>query len=189
MANNKREEILKAALSLFAERKYDGTTVPMIADKAQVGAGTIYRYFESKEVLVNELFQACVTNLSDRLSSNLLNPDYDLRRQFHLIFHRLVEFADERSDALMFLDSHHNAHYLNERSQRVFMEMLDLFRMLLENGKKQGIIQELKSEAMIAIVWGAFVHVYKIIRSGMLERTEELLLGVEESCWNAIKRH
>lgn len=189
MANNKRDDILKAALILFAERKYDGTTVPMIADKARVGAGTIYRYFESKETLVNELFQECVKSLSDRLSSNLLHPDYDLRHQFHLIFERLTEFADERVDALMFLDSHHNAYYLNEQSHRVFTEMLDLFRMLLESGKKQGIIQDFSSEAMIAIVWGAFVHVFKIIRAGVLPNSKELLRGVEESCWNAIKRH
>jgi len=69
LAHNKRDDILQAALELFAERQYDGTTVPMIADKAQVGAGTIYRYFESKEVLVNELFQDCVKDLSDRLTA------------------------------------------------------------------------------------------------------------------------
>ena len=40
----------------FAERGYDGTTIPMIAEKAKVGAGTIYRYFENKEALVNSLF-------------------------------------------------------------------------------------------------------------------------------------
>ncbi|MFC4302330.1 TetR/AcrR family transcriptional regulator [Cohnella boryungensis] len=189
MANNKREDILKAALTLFAERKYDGTTVPMIAERAQVGAGTIYRYFESKEVLVNELFQECVKSLSDRLSSNLLNPEYDLRHQFHLIFRRLTQFADERIDALLFLDSHHNAYYLNEQSHRVFSEMLELFRQLLENGKNDGTIGALQSDAMIAIVWGAFVHVFKTIRVGVLEQSAELLAGVEESCWNAIKRH
>jgi transposase len=34
-------------MQLFAERGYDGTTIPMIAEKANVGAGTIYRYFEN----------------------------------------------------------------------------------------------------------------------------------------------
>ena len=43
MAKNKRDDIMEAALILFAERGYDGTTVPMIAEKAKVGAGTIYR--------------------------------------------------------------------------------------------------------------------------------------------------
>ena len=52
----KREAILDAALSLFAERGYHGTSVPSIAKRAGVGAGTLYRYFENKEKLVNALF-------------------------------------------------------------------------------------------------------------------------------------
>ncbi|MEQ9367019.1 MAG: helix-turn-helix domain-containing protein, partial [Leptospirales bacterium] len=52
----KAQAILDASLELFAEKGYDGTAVPLIAEKAGVGAGTIYRYFESKEVLVNILY-------------------------------------------------------------------------------------------------------------------------------------
>ena len=49
----------------FAERGYDGTTIPMIAEKAKVGAGTIYRYFENKEALVNSLFSKSMLELSE----------------------------------------------------------------------------------------------------------------------------
>src|SRR6185503_418939 len=56
-ATDKREAIMTAALELFVERGFFGTAVPEIADKAGVGAGTIYRYFESKEALVNELYR------------------------------------------------------------------------------------------------------------------------------------
>ena len=38
MIQNKREAILKAAMELFGELGYDGTTMPMIADRAKVGA-------------------------------------------------------------------------------------------------------------------------------------------------------
>src|SRR5689334_15289154 len=54
---DKREAILAAALELFVERGFYGTAVPEIAERAGVGAGTIYRYFESKETLVNELYR------------------------------------------------------------------------------------------------------------------------------------
>ncbi|MEM5672990.1 helix-turn-helix domain-containing protein [Bacillus cereus] len=73
MAKNKQEDIFDAAIQLFAERGYDGTTIPMIAEKAKVGAGTIYRYFENKEALVNSLFtKKCFTAIrvnKNRLSS------------------------------------------------------------------------------------------------------------------------
>src|SRR5690606_27876447 len=56
IVTDKREAILHAALELFVERGFWGTAVPEIAEKAGVGAGTIYRYFESKEALVNALY-------------------------------------------------------------------------------------------------------------------------------------
>ena len=37
----------------------------MIAEKAKVGAGTIYRYFENKEALVNSLFSKSMLQLSE----------------------------------------------------------------------------------------------------------------------------
>ena len=48
---DKREAILEAALELFAERGFHGTAVPLIAAKAHVGAGTIYRHFKDKIVV------------------------------------------------------------------------------------------------------------------------------------------
>src|ERR1700730_16443430 len=57
VVSDKRAAIMTAALELFVERGFYGTAVPEIADKAQVGAGTIYRYFESKEALVNALYR------------------------------------------------------------------------------------------------------------------------------------
>jgi len=54
---DKREAIMGAALDLFVERGFHGTAVPEIAQAAGVGAGTIYRYFEHKEALVNALYR------------------------------------------------------------------------------------------------------------------------------------
>src|SRR5216117_965847 len=57
LVTDKREAILAAALDLFVDRGFYGTAVPEIADKAGVGAGTIYRYFVSKEALVNAIYR------------------------------------------------------------------------------------------------------------------------------------
>ncbi|HEY4124317.1 MAG TPA: helix-turn-helix domain-containing protein, partial [Rhizomicrobium sp.] len=53
--DDKRERLLDAALELFELRGFDGVAVPEIAHMAGVATGTIYRYFETKEALVNAL--------------------------------------------------------------------------------------------------------------------------------------
>ena len=52
----KRTAILEATLELISEQGFHGTAMSMIADKAGVGAGTIYRYFDSKEDLITQLY-------------------------------------------------------------------------------------------------------------------------------------
>ena len=59
---NKRDEIVRSALELIAEHGFHGAPMAMIAEHAGVGAGTIYRYFENKDVLISELYQSSKKN-------------------------------------------------------------------------------------------------------------------------------
>ncbi|MDA8403839.1 MAG: helix-turn-helix domain containing protein, partial [Desulfobacteraceae bacterium] len=47
---DKRNNIILAAMTLIAEQGFYGTSMSMIAEKAGVGIGTIYRYFEDLEI-------------------------------------------------------------------------------------------------------------------------------------------
>jgi len=53
-----RARIREAALSLFRERGFDGATLRAIAERAGMGASSIYRHVQSKEeLLIDELSQ------------------------------------------------------------------------------------------------------------------------------------
>ena len=53
---DKKSLIMQATLELLSQHGFHGTPISMIAEKAGVGAGAIYRYFQNKEHLINELF-------------------------------------------------------------------------------------------------------------------------------------
>lgn len=61
--HEKRKQILKAGEELFASRRYDEITMDEIAQLAQVGKGTLYRYFSGKEALLFAILQSCHENL------------------------------------------------------------------------------------------------------------------------------
>ncbi|MFH1135399.1 MAG: helix-turn-helix domain-containing protein [Pseudomonadota bacterium] len=91
--SDKRTAILEAALTLFAKRGYHGVSVALIAARAQVGAGTIYRYFRDKEVLVNALYRKHKREMSEAILSGLEQdlpplPDHQGRRFGHTDGHR-----------------------------------------------------------------------------------------------------
>jgi len=51
-ADARREELLRAALRLFAERGFDGTTIADIATATGTAHGLVYHYFASKHDLL-----------------------------------------------------------------------------------------------------------------------------------------
>jgi AcrR family transcriptional regulator len=53
---NKKNQIIAAAASVFAQKGYAGSSVADIAINAGIGKGTIYAYFESKEDLFFAVF-------------------------------------------------------------------------------------------------------------------------------------
>ncbi|HHX37067.1 MAG TPA: TetR/AcrR family transcriptional regulator [Clostridiaceae bacterium] len=62
IAKQRRKQILEAALQLFLEYGYTNTTVQDIADKAGISKGLIYRYFDSKNDILeaeSELIERC----------------------------------------------------------------------------------------------------------------------------------
>ncbi|MBX0356812.1 TetR/AcrR family transcriptional regulator [Halobacillus sp. Nhm2S1] len=187
-STSKRDHILNSALSLFAERGFDATTIPMIASDANVGAGTIYRYFENKEVLVNTLFQHYVD-----LFTKTLEEDYPqeagIRDQFHHLFQGMVRFTNEHEHALYFIKTHNAAYFLDETSRSRFNHLLMILEGFIDEGKEKEQIRDLPSKALIAIIFGGFLELFKLIRAGEIEETDELLTGAEETCWDAVRHH
>ena len=55
---NRRTNILAAAARVFAEKGYAATRIIEVARTAQVGKGTIYEYFSSKETLFFAVFES-----------------------------------------------------------------------------------------------------------------------------------
>ena len=52
-----RQQILLAALQCFAELGYAHTSMARIAKEAGISKGLIYHYFDSKEALLDGIFQ------------------------------------------------------------------------------------------------------------------------------------
>jgi len=67
----KRETVLNSTLALIRQYGFHGTPMSMIAKHAGVAAGTIYHYFESKDALINALYE----HESSRLAASLLVGD------------------------------------------------------------------------------------------------------------------
>jgi TetR/AcrR family transcriptional regulator, repressor of fatR-cypB operon len=183
----KREAILNAALQLFTEFGFHGTAMPQVAERAGVGAGTIYRYFTSKEALVNTLYR----DWKEFQIAEILRdvpPATPLREQFSIYWNRLVNFAMEFPVAFGFLELHFHAPYLDEQSRNVEERGHNAMVGYFKNCLKQHIVKNVQAEFLGSLVIGAYVGMIKASRAGCFTLNKNLIAQAEVCCWDAIKR-
>jgi len=84
-AEARPDEVLDAAVQLFAERGFAATTVEQIAKRAGLSKGTVYLYFPSKKALLEGLVHRAVAPIAEMAIGVIANYRGDPRpmiRQF-----------------------------------------------------------------------------------------------------------
>ncbi len=181
-----RERILEAALELFVERGFHGTAVPLVAERAKVGAGTIYRHFANKEALVNELYRELKSSVGSVVLTGF-PVDRPPREQFHAFWVRLSRFALDNPKAFAFLELHHHASYLDDASRSIEQGFIDFALSFIKHAQEGMVIKPQDPILLISIVYGGFVGVVRASWEGKIELTEEVLDAAEQCVWEAIR--
>ena len=183
--DDKRARLLDAALDLFETRGFDGVAVPEIAAQAGVAVGTVYRYFETKEALVNALYRKWKQAYNDLVlapAPKNLRP----RDLFARIWHRMTLFARSNPRAVRFLDLHHHAAYLDDESRSLSKAYAQFAADFVGEARAQGAIRELDPIMVVALMWGASAGLVKFAASGALEFDAKMAGEMEEALWRAI---
>src|SRR4029453_12921984 len=101
-----RERLLSAAMRLFAQKGFAGTTVGDIEGAAGLTprGGGFYRHFHSKEDVLNSGVDAQILLANqDRAAVNLL-PFGDLRSELTLVCRWLLDSIDQQRDVLQVVE-------------------------------------------------------------------------------------
>ncbi|WP_315712472.1 MULTISPECIES: TetR/AcrR family transcriptional regulator [unclassified Bradyrhizobium] len=71
----KRREILQAALSCFVRNGFHGASTTDICAAAKISPGHLYHYFPSKEAMIQALVEQNLSHAASRLQAILASPD------------------------------------------------------------------------------------------------------------------
>src|SRR5215475_8889566 len=94
----RRDQLLSCAATLFAERGYHPTSVADIVETLGVGKGVFYWYFSSKEELLSEILRESQQDLRRRQQQAIGEEPNPVVRIEHRKYFTLFQFAasDER---------------------------------------------------------------------------------------------
>ncbi len=183
--SGKREAILDAALQLFSQHTFDGTPMPLIAEQARVGAGTIYRHFDSKEALVNAVYRKWKAEMM-RILVDEAPRGVAPRAEFRHWWQGLWRFAQEDPAAFTFLETHHHESYLDEESRALAATLLEGTREFVRRAQDSGAVRSMDPDTLIALVFGSFTGLARSIETKRQEATPKLIAETEECVWTMI---
>jgi TetR/AcrR family transcriptional regulator len=96
-----RDEIVSAATDLFARHGYEGTSMQMIADQAEISVGKLYLHFEGKEDIYRSVveFHAGAIRERAKMAVDPLAPPIDRIRARTAA---VIDYMDEHDEFVRF---------------------------------------------------------------------------------------
>src|SRR6188474_2986772 len=157
VVGDKREAILRAAISVFAHSGYFNSKVADIAREAGVADGTVYLYFKSKEDILHSIFDRSVEEAlgAARKQIESVSDPKDKLRQIALL--HLERLGADRDLAVVFqVELRGSTKFMEEFSAAGFAEYLRLIRSTIEEGQREGVFRsELNAKVVAKILFGA----------------------------------
>lgn len=155
--SDKREAILRAAITVFASKGYFNSKVADIASQAGIADGTVYLYFKSKDEILRSIFdEAMVEFISDgrRELEKLDLPSDKIRKIAELHLERL---GADRDLAVVFqVELRGSTKHMQEFSATGFAEYLDIIRATIANGQSRGEFRkDIKPIVAAKILYGS----------------------------------
>ena len=188
--SDKRREVMQAALELIAERGFHGAPIAEIAEKAGVAAGTIYRYFDSKDVLITELHR----ELEDEIMA-VLQEGYpagrSLRERFLYLNRELLRYFITNPLHFRYMEQYFNSPYgITMHRDRLLgkSEHPDILKEIFEEGISQNILKKLPVVVLFSLAFGPMIILMRDHILGFITLDDPLIRKITEASWDAIKK-
>ena len=157
-----RDRIIATAVELFGRHGFENVTVDHIADVADIGKGTVYNYFETKEDIVVAYMTGLEVKVQERVGKLAVGKDKSLAEILTEFIRYQFQLKRKHHDFVrvflgqMFLRGPQFMPYAVEMQKAIDLPLEALFRKLQESGK-------LRKDVPIALL----IPIFKTVQLGL----------------------
>ena len=181
---------MQSALELIVEQGFHGAPMAEIAEKAGVAAGTIYRYFENKDVLIIELHR----ELEDKIMA-VLQKGYPsgrpLRERFLYLIRELLRYFLTNPLHFRYMEQYFNSPYgISLHRDRLLGKSgnPDILMDIFVQGIEQKVLKDFPKAALFSLALGPLIFLMRDHIIGFVNLDEALVKQTTEACWDVIKK-
>jgi AcrR family transcriptional regulator len=181
---------LQSALELLVEQGFHGAPMAAIARKAGVAAGTIYRYFESKDALITELHR----ELKEKITA-VLEEGYPsgspLQARFLYLVGELIRYFVTHPLHFRYMEQYFNSPYgISMHRDKLLGKSgdHDILMDIFDQGIEQRVLKELPKAVLFSLACGPLISLIRDHIIGLIVLDEALIEKATGACWDAVRR-
>tara|TARA_R110002049_G_scaffold193516_3_gene362398 strand:- start:4987 stop:5541 length:555 start_codon:yes stop_codon:yes gene_type:complete len=182
---NKKDNILASALKLLTENGVHATPMSAIAKEAGTGMGTIYNYYPTKEVLINDIYTD-IKLKEEKLFTNFPS-ELPVKTKFETFYKVTVEFFIQNPSYFSFMDQLNSSPIISEESKAIGQRAIENVLQLIEDGKKDRIIKDIKTNELVQFIGGSLMSYIRWSLTQNNPTNKATLANQLKMVWDAIK--
>lgn len=154
LKQKRRKQILDASLEVFIKEGFHSGTVEDIANRADLGKGTIYEYFSSKQNIFEQMILSNLTEYLE-LSKEITGKENTVRDKLIVLLQFNKTFLDKNMPLIEqsisgFQDTSEDFNYKFKNIHKsIFEFMINLVKIAKENKE----ISSKYEDKLIALIW------------------------------------
>ncbi|MDO8276486.1 MAG: TetR/AcrR family transcriptional regulator [Burkholderiaceae bacterium] len=184
----KRGKILDAALQLFYEKGFSGTSVEAVADRLGVTKPFIYTYFENKDALLTAIYEQLTDRLLDVLEQSRSQQDSPSRQLRAFVEHFARENTVSQMIATVYLqeEKHLDKRFLKNIKARE--KALDRrLTELIQHGVDVGVFEVDDASVAALAITGMVRWIHRWFKAEGRLPAEEVVRLVSDLALNAVR--
>jgi AcrR family transcriptional regulator len=183
--DEKRRQILEAALELFSDYGFHGASMAKLAEKANVPVGTIYRRFKGKEELIHALY---LDMKRERFAAMLegYDPALPLRDRFDLFWKNTYAYCVSHPREFKFTEQYAFSPFLKDVTKAIQIDMTAELGKFFGDGYAEGAFKSLPPQILSALISGPMNALVTRAIAGIVNLTPTDQQSVIDACWDAI---
>ncbi|MGB3801955.1 MAG: TetR/AcrR family transcriptional regulator [Lewinella sp.] len=183
----KRSALIAAVIDLVNNNGFHAAPMSLIAKQAGVAAGTIYRYFDGKQDLVNKVYLEVKEAFSTSAFRDYAATD-SVEDDFRTIWYNIAAFKLRERDKAVFLSQCDNTPMIDEPSRQEGLRHLRPLLDLWERGQARGLIRDVSPYQLYAFSIYPIAFLLHMQQRDLYEITQPRIDEVYRMAWDSIKR-
>ena len=185
---DKRKDILAAALKLFVEYGFHGTPTSKIAAEAGVANGTLFHYYKTKEELVIVLYNDIKNELNSYVISKT-SCSASLETKFKTMFIHTIYWALDNHEKFYYIHQFHFSPHLAKISPETIHQQSTCHIRLIDEGIKNKLLKTMPIEFMFTLISSHVFGLYQYLTNGDFLESEQknIIDDSYDMLWKMIK--